>query len=55
LRLCYLWYVLYVHDGAYGLGSFWSPDACYELSYFNIVNMINNFETWNLVTAGIGN
>ena len=32
--------------GAYGLGSFWSFDACYELSCFKTVNMVNNY--WNL-------
>jgi hypothetical protein len=32
--------------GAYGLGSFWSFDSCYELSCFKTVNMVNNY--WNL-------
>jgi hypothetical protein len=24
-----------IQDGAFGLGSFWSIDACYELSLFS--------------------
>jgi hypothetical protein len=34
LKLYSIWDVMLVHDGAFGLGSFWSVDACYKLSLF---------------------
>ena len=55
LKLCSIWDVLYVHDGANGLGSYWYADACYELTlFYNLWTWLKIVETWNLFTAGIG-
>ena len=46
---------MHVHDGAFGLGSFWSLDACYELSLFYELWTSLIIETWKLFTIDIDN
>ena len=47
LKLCSIWDVMHVPNGAFGLGSFWSIDARYELSlFFQTVNLIKT--CWNM-------
>jgi hypothetical protein len=56
LKFCYIWDVLFVHDGAFGLDFFWSIDACYELSLCSkLWTWLKVVETWKLFTAEIGN
>jgi len=47
LKLCSIWDVMHVPNGAFGLGSFWSIDACYELSlFFQTMNLTKT--CWNM-------
>ena len=54
LRLCSTWYVLYVLDGAFGLGSFWSIDACYEVTLNKTCWNMKFVHRWDWQLACVG-